>query len=89
MWTAAGAGKVKRIRRDPHVTVAPANATGAPHGDALEAVAEIVEETDAIEALLTRKYGLLYRAVRGFNALVRAVRRRPAEASVTLVIRDA
>ena len=88
VWTGAATGKVKRIRRDPHVTVAPSSASGAPRGGAADAVAEIVGETERIERLLTQKYGLMYRAVRGFNAFVRTVRRRPAEASVTLVIRD-
>ena len=88
VWTAAGAGKVKRIRRDPHVTVAPSNASGAPKGDAVDAVAEIVDDTSAIQELLTRKYGVMYKAVRGFNAMVRTARRRPPEQSVTLVIRD-
>ena len=88
VWTGASTGKVKRLRRDPHVTVAASNASGAPRGDAVDAVAEITDDTARIEAILRDKYGLVYRAVRGFNALARAVRRSPAEASVTLVIHD-
>jgi PPOX class probable F420-dependent enzyme len=88
VWTGAATGKVKRIRHDAHVTVAPSGASGSPRGEAVDGVAEIVGETAEIEALLRRKYGAMYRAVRAANALVRAVRRRPAEPSVTLVIRD-
>jgi PPOX class probable F420-dependent enzyme len=88
VWTGSKTGKVKRIRRDTRVTVAPSSASGTPRGDAVEGVAEIVDDTDEIQALLTRKYGAMYRAVRSFTALARTVRRRPAEPSVTLVIRD-
>lgn len=87
VWTGARTGKVKRIRRDPHVTVAASNASGAPRGEGVEAVAEIAGDTARIEELLRRKYGLTYRAVRALTAALRAVRRRPVEPSVTLVIR--
>lgn len=86
VWSAASAWKVKRIRRDGHVQVTPCTATGKPRGAPVDAQAEILTETDDVQRLLTRKYGLVYRGVRGFNALTRRVRRRPAAASVTIAI---
>lgn len=86
VWTGAGTWKVKRIRRDAHVRVAASSAGGKTHGDALDATATILDDTDRVRELLTRKYGLTYRAVRAFNALVRAIRRQPAAESVTLEI---
>ena len=87
VWTAAGSWKVKRIRRDAHVRVTPCTAGGKLRGEPVEADAAIVPETALVEQLLARKYGLTYRAVRAFNALLRTLRRRPAEPSVTLEIR--
>ena len=59
-WTTADSGKVKRIRRDGRVTVAPCTARGKPLGDSVPAHATIVpgEDADAIRTLLKRKYWL-------------------------------
>ncbi len=89
VWTAAGSWKVKRIRRDAHVRVTACGATGATHGEAVDAQASIVDDTALVEELLARKYGVTYRLVRGFNALNRRVRRRRPEPSVTIEIRPA
>lgn len=35
VWTASDTGKVKRIRRDSRVTVAPCDVRGRPHGEAI------------------------------------------------------
>lgn len=50
--------KVKRIRRNPQVTIAPCNASGRPHGPAVSATAEILpdEELEHVRALVARKY---------------------------------
>jgi PPOX class probable F420-dependent enzyme len=56
----ASAAKLKRIRNDPHVRVAPCNVRGKPLGPAMEARAAIVpsaEEAKA-EAALSSNYGL-------------------------------
>jgi PPOX class probable F420-dependent enzyme len=87
VWTAANTWKVRRIRREPHVRVAPSTAAGKPRGAPVDTTATILPESDRVQALLAAKYGLVYRLVRWFNALVRLVRRRPAAESVTLVIR--
>jgi uncharacterized protein len=56
--TDAASGKVKRIRRDPHVLVAVCTASGRLHGKQVPAVAEILPaaETSAVERLIADKY---------------------------------
>ena len=56
--TDPGSFKVKRIRRNPAVTVAPCTASGRPRGDAVSARAEILPEAELgrVQALIGRKY---------------------------------
>ncbi|HKT03769.1 MAG TPA: PPOX class F420-dependent oxidoreductase [Rugosimonospora sp.] len=63
VWTPAAAGKVKRIRRNPAVTVAPCDVRGRPQGDAVPATARLLDAagTARVRALLRRKYGLIGR----------------------------
>jgi PPOX class probable F420-dependent enzyme len=68
--TDAGSGKVKRIRANPRVRVAPANARGKPLGPAAEATARILEPAEhaGAERALRSNYGLgrrLYEATFG------------------------
>jgi PPOX class probable F420-dependent enzyme len=86
VYTEADSGKVKRIRHDPHVTVAPCNYRGTPRGPAVDADATIVAETDRAEALLARKYGWMWRAYNLLMAAVRGVRRKARPKSVTVSI---
>ncbi len=86
VYTEADSGKVKRIRHDPHVTVAPCNFRGTPRGPAAEADAAIIAGGEEAEALLTRKYGWLWRGYGLLMAAVRWVRRQPPPDSVTLRI---
>jgi PPOX class probable F420-dependent enzyme len=44
--TFAASGKYKRIRRDPHVTVAPSDFRGRPTGPAIPMTARFVEGAD-------------------------------------------
>src|SRR5512133_4259138 len=53
VYTEADSGKVKRIRRKPHVTVAPCNFRGKPRGPAADADAVLVEGAAEVGALLT------------------------------------
>jgi hypothetical protein len=59
--TGANSGKVKRIRNNPRVRVAPCTVSGEPLGEWIEGQAGVVKE-DAIikqvDKLLSRKYGL-------------------------------
>jgi PPOX class probable F420-dependent enzyme len=53
------AGKIKRLRNDPRVLVAPCTVRGKPLGAPLEATASVVppEREDAAEQALVRRYG--------------------------------
>jgi PPOX class probable F420-dependent enzyme len=68
--TESDAGKVKRIRRDPRVLVAPASARGKPTGPLAEGSARVLEgeEEDRAESALRANYGLgrkLYEGMSG------------------------
>jgi hypothetical protein len=84
--SAANTWKVKRIRRDGHVRVAPCGATGKVRGEAFDAEATILADTALVKALEVRKYGLIYRVIGLFRAISRGLRRRPTPESVTIEI---
>jgi uncharacterized protein len=58
VYSEAGSGKAKRIRRDSRVRIAPCNVRGKLLGDWVEARAEIVEGEEAAFGirLLNKKY---------------------------------
>ena len=87
VWTGAGTWKAKRIRRDPHVRVAPCDARGRPRGDAVEATARVLDDPGIAERVLRRKYRIQKPALDAFNSLMSRVRRRPPGRSVTIEIR--
>lgn len=84
--TEADAGKVKRIRNDAHVTVAPCNFRGKPRGPAAEADATIAEGSEEVDALLMRKYRWTWRGYNVLMAAVWRVRRQPPPETVTIRI---
>lgn len=89
VFTEADSGKVKRIRHDPHVTVAPCSFRGTPRGPAVDADATLASGTEEAEALLARKYGWMWR---GYNLLMAAVRRlrrqaRPDCVTIKIILR--
>jgi uncharacterized protein len=53
------AGKLKRIRANPAVSVAPSTATGQPLGEALKGVARVLppEDEAVVKTALRNKYG--------------------------------
>lgn len=59
VFTLAGAGKVKRIRHTPRVTVAPCTVSGKVVGPQAEAIARILppQEITVAWRALRRKYG--------------------------------
>ncbi len=68
VWTASGSGKVKRIRRDGGVRVAPCTARGKPLGDAVPARARVLDAagTERVRGLIARRYGVLgWLAIKG------------------------
>lgn len=83
VWTVGDSGKVKRIRRDGSVTVAPCNVRGVAKGDPVPARATLlgVEGGRAVRDLIKRKYGL-----RGRLFVWMSVRRRGADATVGIRI---
>src|SRR6266851_8686854 len=69
--TNTNTGKVKRIRRNPHVRIASSTGRGAPKSDWIEAEAIIAGEGEAKLAfsLLKMKYGNQYRLIRSIHCL--------------------
>jgi len=60
VWTVGNSGKVKRIRRDGHVTVAPCTVRGKPTGEEHPARAEVLDRdgSQRVRNLIKRKYGV-------------------------------
>jgi PPOX class probable F420-dependent enzyme len=63
VWSAADAGKVKRIRRSGDVTVAPCDVRGRPHGEAVAAHATLCDAagTRRVRELIKQKYRMIGR----------------------------
>lgn len=61
VYSEAKAGKVKRIRNNPNVRVAPCNFRGAERGTWIEGRARLCQEREAAhgQQLLRQKYGVL------------------------------
>ncbi|WP_433611491.1 PPOX class F420-dependent oxidoreductase [Dactylosporangium sp. CA-139114] len=79
VWTVRDSGKVKRIRRDGKVTVAPCTVRGKATGPAVAAHATLLgpEGGAAVRELIKRKYGL-----KGRLFVWASIRRRGADATV-------
>lgn len=77
VFTGLESGKVKRIRNNPRVALAPSDARGRAKSRSVEAEARILEPSEeaAADRALREKYTWQYR---GFNFLLR-LRRNPAE----------
>jgi uncharacterized protein len=65
IWTVSTFGKVKRIRRDPRVTVATCDVRGNNVGHATEGRASILDDagTEGVRGAIRRKYGFMGRIV--------------------------
>ncbi|HUJ41722.1 MAG TPA: PPOX class F420-dependent oxidoreductase [Candidatus Acidoferrales bacterium] len=72
VYSEAAAGKVKRIRANPRVRLAPCDARGRLRGEWVEATARLLEADEALraDALLNAKYGWQKRLL-GFFARFR------------------
>jgi len=87
--TSATAGKVKRIRREPHVTVSPCTARGVVTGQVVMAHARIVEtaaEARIADGALQRKYGIKRQAFHMLIEGLRIIRRGPAMAQAQIAV---
>lgn len=84
--TMASAGKVKRIRNNPEVTLQPCSMSGRVKGDAAPVVghAEIVDDPAGFEAgnaIIAKKYGWMFRVA------FRAEARRKGASSNRVILR--
>lgn len=63
--TDAGSGKVRRLRADPHVTVASCDARGTVSGSAVPGQVRLLDDdgTAAVVSRVTRRYGVLGRVL--------------------------
>ncbi|WAC65445.1 PPOX class F420-dependent oxidoreductase [Agrococcus sp. SL85] len=82
--TERSTGKVKRLRNDPRVVLAPCGRTGRIREGAREASGVATILTDPAEvrsatAALRRDYGVQLRLVLGLERLVRRIQRRPGD----------
>ena len=84
--TEKNAWKVKRIRNTPRVTLAVCDMRGNVKGEAVEAVATVLDEsqTDAVYRAITKRYGLVGKVFTFFSKL-----RGGAKRTVGLEIRSA
>ena len=79
VWSGANTWKVKRIRRDPRVRVAPCDARGRVHGEAVDGTARLLgpEAGVLVQPLLRKKYGLQKRGLDALNGFLRIPSRKP------------
>ncbi|GAA0485310.1 hypothetical protein Ade02nite_08770 [Paractinoplanes deccanensis] len=82
-WTTTDSWKVKRVRNNPHVTVAPCDFRGNLQGPTVEGRARIADdaERDHFAKVLGRKYWLTGR----FGVIRYRLSRRPARITVIVV----
>lgn len=72
VWTVGDSGKVKRIRNNPRVNIAPCKRFGKVTGEWVPAQASVDVSDDAVrhvEALLRRKLGLEFAVFRAVDRL--------------------
>ena len=68
-------GKVKRIRRNPNVRIAPSHFRGKPKGEYVDALAEMVTSPDVVEryhSQIYKRYGLQGSLVRFLHRFSRS-----------------
>ena len=82
VWSGERTWKVRRLRRDPQVLVAPASFRGTERGERLAGLARVVPDP-GIDALLRHKYGWQKRLLDRLN------RRTESAAFATIEIVDA
>ena len=72
LWTMADTSKVKRIRNNPHVNIAPCKRMGEVTGEWMTAHATIDDSpimVAQVEAMLLKKIGLFFRIFRVIDAI--------------------
>ena len=78
--------KVKRIRNTPRVTIAPCDRSGKPKGEAVEAVAAVLDKSAnaATYDAIGKRYGLIGKTFNVFSKL-----RGGMEKNVTIELKSA
>lgn len=73
VWTVADSGKVKRIRNNGTVRLAPCTSRGKPTGEEVAGRAELLDgpATERARRLIAARYGLLGRLIVGGSVLRR------------------
>ena len=89
VMTDSRSGKVKRIRRNPYVTIAPCSARGTPKAERMPAHAEVLppSEVERAKRLIRRKYRfdlLFVGPIRAIQALFRPERRHEVTAIIAI-----
>lgn len=71
VWTGASSGKVKRLRNNPQVSLAPSDFSGKPLGDALSGLVSFPPEGEwkVLNGLFQSKYGLQFGIFSGMSRL--------------------
>jgi uncharacterized protein len=87
-YTNASAGKVKRIRNNPKVKVAPCTMSGKLTGPAVDAAASILSDSEAarVQSLLNRKYTWkkkLFEAIEKLPVLLRV--KQPQQSAYLMI----
>ncbi len=74
VWTESGSGKVKRLRANDRVLLAPCDARGGLQGAQVEGTAVLLEGDDGVDRvrrLHRAKYGLQFRVFDAFASVFR------------------
>lgn len=89
-FTAGRSGKVRRLRRDPRVQVAPSNFQGEPAEEPKNGAARVLPDAEFSTATkaLTAKYGMKFRFFRLVSWLGRGRRRGGPSVGLEIVLED-
>jgi uncharacterized protein len=85
--TDAASYKVRRIWRDPRVTIAPCTATGRLRGIPVPARAELLPDAEVarVDRLMAHKYRVDLLCIRPFRALQAALQRRRSRGTAVIL----
>ncbi len=74
--TAEETGKVKRLRNNPHVLLAPCDRRGNVHGPEIEGIVTFVPDADRprVNAIMAKRFGFLYWVINVVGSLRRSTR---------------
>ncbi|WP_067895881.1 PPOX class F420-dependent oxidoreductase [Nocardia vaccinii] len=83
IWTVTDSWKVKRIRRNPAVTLQPCTVSGTPRGAVVNGTARILDDagSDRVRRLIKRKY-----SIQGWLVVVGSQLRRGRQGTVGIEI---